>query len=330
MAELHTPPRRRAAPVLLVACALSGSGAEVQSTAQSPARAFEVASVKPTLSPAEAGAAAGRAAALGDAPPPVPSYGIRTYPGGRLTAGATLRTLIARAYGVDEYQIADGPGWLGEDYFAIEARAGGDATPAEFNEMLQALLAERFALRVHRATRPGQVHRLVAARSDGSLGPSLGPTSPECVAQIEERERTRSTTPPAAPPPPAGSLPRGQPDTTARCGTVLIRGGSSGAMTLSASGQPLSILVDRLKSELSASVVDRTGLEGRFDFEVEFEAQRPVIPGFGRGGLDPNSTESPRLPLRIAIERQLGLRLESIDGEVPVLVVDAAERPTPN
>lgn len=49
-----------------------------------------------------------------------------------------------------------------------------------------------------------------------------------------------------------------------------------------------------------------------------------------RGGLDPNSTESPKPELRIAIERQLRLKLESVAAQVPVLVVDAVERPTPN
>ena len=52
---------------------------------------------------------------------------------------------------------------------------------------------------------------------------------------------------------------------------------SSGATTLSVSGQPLSALVDSLTSDLSSLVVDRTGLEGMFDFVVEYESQRTAV-----------------------------------------------------
>jgi uncharacterized protein (TIGR03435 family) len=100
-------------------------------------------------------------------------------------------------------------------------------------------------------------------------------------------------------------------------------------MTLSVSNRSLSMLVERLTGELDATVVDRTGLEGPLDFVVEYQTQQRG-PGPRSGGLDPNSTDSPPPPLRIAIERQLGLKLESVDGQVPVLVVDAVERPTPN
>jgi uncharacterized protein (TIGR03435 family) len=246
---------------------------------------------------------------------------------------------MARAYEVRDYQIDGGPDWLGQDYFAIDARADGDATPAEFNEMLRTLLAERFGLRVHRENRPGQVHSLVLAHPDGQPGSGLTPTSPECLAQIDERKRAAAESTSA---PPASSLERlaaerallaqarsGPPDLSRPvCGVTMGRSSASGASTLSAGGQSLGILVDRLTSELGATVVDDTGLDGLFDFVVEFQTQRAS--SLGRGGLDPNSTDVLPLPLRYAIERQLGLKLESVDGPVPVLVVDAAEHPTPN
>ena len=324
MAELSAVQRYLAVSIALPLCVVTARELDAQSSADSPRRAFEVASVKPTLSPYEAGYAAGRADALGEPAPPAPNYGIQTYPGGRLTAAASLHALIARAWEVEEHEIVDEPDWLEEEYFAIEARVGGDATPAEFNEMLQALLADRFGLRVHRTNRPGQVHSLVLARADGQLGPGLNPTSPECLAEIEAR---RSSTEPEAPAP-APRLRDGRPDMTPQCGRIRMGGSPSGGMTLSASNRSLSMLVERLTDELDATVVDRTGLEGPLDFVVEYQTQQ-MGPG-PRSGLDPNGTESPKPPLRIAIERQLGLKLESVDGQVPVLVVDAADRPTPN
>jgi uncharacterized protein (TIGR03435 family) len=319
-------------PRLLAATALLAASADTSLWAQQPAnspRQFDVASVRPTLSPYELGREAGRLAASGGAVPVLAvSFGVHTYPGGRLTANANLRSLIAWAYEVKEYEIDGGPNWMGEAYFVIDARAGGDATAAEFREMLKALLAERFGLRTHSATRPGRMHGLVLARADGRIGPGLKPTSAECLAQIEERERTAAASAPAPPAP--VRVPRsGPPDMTPRCRTYMVRGSPSGATTLTVSGEPLTILVEHLAEELRATVVDRTGLEGRFDLVVEFETQR-TNPGLGRGGLDPNSTESPRPPLRSAIERQLCLKIESVEAQVPILVVDAAERPTPN
>ena len=312
----------RTAVVLVLAVATLNAQSQ-----QNPSRTFEVSSVKPALSPAELG----RQAAEKGGDFPQVRFGIQTFPGGRLTAYTNVRTMIARAYGVKDYQIDAAPQWLGEEYFSIEARAGSEATAAEFNEMLKALLAERFALRAHTSTRRGQVHTLVLARVDRRLGPALKPTSPECQAELEERKRRAETSTPA---PARTSQPAvrasGPPDVSPRCGLSSMMSTFSGAMTTSVGGQPLSTLVDTLASTLGSVVVDRTGLEGLFDYVIEYESPQMAAALGGRGGLDPNSTESPKPPLPIAIERQLGLKLESAEGQVPILVIDAAERPKPD
>ena len=191
---------------------------QAQSTATSKPRQFEVASVKPTLSPAELGAQAGRLAAQGGAPQQAAPvfFGIRTT-GSRFSASTvTLRGLIARAYGVKAYQIQGGPPWAASDYFTIEARASGDATNDEFNEMLKALLADRFGLRTRQETQPGKVYALTLARPDRRLGSGLKRTSGECVAQIEERKKN--------PPSPAAqsstAAARFSPTDPAECGTL--------------------------------------------------------------------------------------------------------------
>jgi uncharacterized protein (TIGR03435 family) len=310
---------------LSIALILVGAAATLGAQSQqSPSRTFEVVSVKPGLSPYEMG----RQAAANGGDFSAVSFGIRTFPGGRLTAYANLRTMIARAYEIKDYQIEGAPKWLGEEYFSVEGRAGGDATAAEFNEMLKALLADRFGLRTHASTRQGQVHNLVFTRADRKLGPGLNPTPPDCLAQIEARKKAPETprSPPPAPPRAAGQ----PPDMTPRCGVSMGMSSVTGATTMSVSAQPISSLIDSLTADLGSPVIDRTGLEGMFDYVVEYESPRTAAALGGRGGLDPNSTESPRPPLRTAIERQLGLKLESAEGQIPILVIDAAERPKPD
>jgi hypothetical protein len=216
--------------------------------------------VKPGLSPTESGRL--RAAGRGSAAPNI--FGIRTFPGGRLTANATLKALIGRAYGVKDYQIEGGPAWLSQDYFAIEARAG----------------------------------------------------------------LTAAGTPPPPRLPAVQASPVILPELTAQCGISTWRGSDASA-AIAAGGQPLSLLVDEVSRDVGATVADRTGLEGLFDFLVEFEPPASSTSGIVRG-LDANSTDSPQPPLRIAIERQLGLKLESADGQVPILVIDAVDKPTPD
>lgn len=317
---------------IVVICLTAAAGLRAQSPAPASAR-FEVASIKPSLSPGQIGQAIGTALRTGGTPP-APSaipIGIRTFPGGRFTANASLRTLVAHVYEIKEYQIEGGPKWLDEDYFVIDARAGREATPAEFNEMVKTLLAERFEFRGRSTTRPGKTYNIVLAQPGGKIPAGLKRAPSECAAQVEERKRraaARQASSAGQPPPSAAP----GPDLTPRCGVTRTSSGLilGGVTTMTASGQPVSILVERLVFELGTTVVDRTGLEGLFDFVVEFET-RPAVPGlFPPRGLDPNGTESPKPPLPTAIERQLGLRLEAAEGPVPIFVIDAAERPTPD
>ncbi len=89
-------------------------------------------------------------------------------PGGVFTAtNVTLKLLISRAYGVAEGQIEGGPGWIDTETYDISAKAD---TPLEMSReevrpCLQALLAERFGLRIHRGTKQGSVLSLVVAKN---------------------------------------------------------------------------------------------------------------------------------------------------------------------
>ena len=109
---------------------------------------------------------------------------------------------------------------------------------------------------------------------------------------------------------------------------MMSLGGTS--RRLAYTGHPMSMLVERISTELAGPVVDRTELEGLFDIALEYESQPPLSIAGARPGLDPDSTDSPKPPLPMAIERQLGLKLETTTGDLPVIVIDAAEKPTPD
>jgi len=102
----------------------------------------------------------------------------RILPGGRFEATSTLETLISHAFGVDRLQVSGVRGWIGSERFDIDAKAEGapQKLPEEqFQQMLKALLAERFALKTHKESREMSVYALVV----GPKGTKLTPRSAE-------------------------------------------------------------------------------------------------------------------------------------------------------
>jgi uncharacterized protein (TIGR03435 family) len=97
---------------------------------------------------------------------------INVGPGGRFAArGYTLQLLIQRAYGVMGWNISNGPGWIDTDRYDVSAKAlvKSDLTEKQLRPMLQALLADRFKLRLHKASKEMSGFALVVARG----GPKL-------------------------------------------------------------------------------------------------------------------------------------------------------------
>ena len=108
-------------------------------------------------------------------PDPPRIMGVKTT-GGRLIADAeTVRGLIMWAYKLKNYQVsvpAQSP--AGDTYFDIVAKADGEGAPtvSEFREMLQALLTDRFHLKVHHEMREMPVYALVLGKNGSKLKPS--------------------------------------------------------------------------------------------------------------------------------------------------------------
>jgi uncharacterized protein (TIGR03435 family) len=95
---------------------------------------FEVASIKPDKSGAE-------------------SIGMFPSPGRLRVENYTLRQLIEDAYGLKRYQVLGGPGWIDSDRYEIVAKAENKAGFLQMLPMLQALLADRFQLKMHAETK---------------------------------------------------------------------------------------------------------------------------------------------------------------------------------
>jgi uncharacterized protein (TIGR03435 family) len=93
-------------------------------------------------------------------------------------------------------------------------------------------------------------------------------------------------------------------------------------------GMPLLSFANMLSGRVQRTVVDRTGLAGAWDFEINFAPESAPIPAPPGVELPPGDPTAPSL--FTAIQEQLGLRLQSTKGPVEVLVVDRIEQPTPD
>jgi uncharacterized protein (TIGR03435 family) len=238
---------------------------------------------------------------------------IQMPPGGRYTAtNIPLRLLLRQAYEVQEFQIVGGPNWLASDRFDIIAKApDGTTGPEQMRLMLRALLADRFKLVAHTETREMPIYSLVLAREDGKLGPKLSAAKVDCDARFSAARRGG--------PPPEFPAPGQQ----AECAFMMAPG------SMNVGGMPMLELARALSPAVGRIVIDKTGLNGRYDFQMTYTPEgRGFGPGPGPGGAEPPPADPNTPSLFTALQEQLGLKLESARGPVDVVVIDRVEQPT--
>jgi uncharacterized protein (TIGR03435 family) len=194
-----------------------------------------------------------------------------------VASNVTAMQLIRALYGFQDFQIIGLPGWANADRFDITARTPSGTTLDTARMMAQMLMAERFRLRTHRERKEGNVLALVVARG----GLKISPAAP-----------TRC-------------------DPPSRCGM------NATPTRIESTGQSMEQLATRLSRSMAQNVVNRTGVEGIFDFTLEWTQEEQFRAGA-------SST------IFTSLTDQLGLRLESQRAEVEVLVVDQIERPSPD
>ena len=94
---------------------------------------------------------------------------------GRVTArNVSLKTLIADAYHVQLFQVTGGPKWLDEEEYDVDARAASGSTPDQLREMMQAMLAERFHLALHRDKKQLKAYALKVDKGGIKIAPIAG------------------------------------------------------------------------------------------------------------------------------------------------------------
>jgi len=202
---------------------------------------------------------------------------------------ATMVDLIRIAHGVEAEKVVGGPSWLELDRYTVIAKAPAGTSLDNARVMLRALLVDRFRLAVHEDTRPLTAFVMTVAGGKHKMQEAAGGNAPGCQPQPQQAE--------------AGVIPPQM---------AVCR-----SMTMAALAQLLPRVAG---AYLPNPVVDQTGLQGGFDFEIRFHA-RPLLAQAGSEGIS----------LFDALEKQLGLKLELKDMPTTALVVDSVERrPTAN
>jgi uncharacterized protein (TIGR03435 family) len=287
-----------AVPLTLAAAQLSGqapAGPPVD-----PETRFEVVSIKPFDS---SGGALPR---------------MSVTPGRYEVAGLPLRAVIGQGLLLPPNRIFGLPDWVDTERYTIAAKApDGPAAARGLLVMVANLLKDRFNMVTHADTRELPVYNLVFARSDKRFGPSLKETSADCRAAIAARLEAVERGQPAATLGPGG------------CGDMRTSPGMA-----SFSGVAAANIAGALTPYAGRPVIDRTGLTGSYDFTLKWSTQagNPALVGLPGVAGPPNAPPPPADPdapdIFTAVQEQLGLKLESARGPVPVVVVDRIEKPS--
>ena len=217
----------------------------------------------------------------------------------------SIENLISGAYGVNIFQIEGVPNWPWPAVFMIEAKSDREADAkmaaltkeeqvAEQQHMLQALLEERFQLKVHWKTKEGDVYNLVVAKGGSKLGAegSMPPSADE-LKVFEGR--------PVSP---------------------LYQKNDGQGYDFIAHGCPMGQWARMLTAMFGRPVIDKTGLTGKYDFVFKYK---------GRWDRDRDADDlDPMPPMDQALQEELGLKVEAAKGPVKVLVIDHIDKPSAN
>jgi uncharacterized protein (TIGR03435 family) len=220
--------------------------------------------------------------------------------------GMNLKSLIKEAYGIENDQILGAPNWLNTESYDIEAKVdGADATALgklsdeQRKLMFQSFLRERFQLKTHWEKKELPILALVVAKNGPKLHEAKpGDTYPDGIKG-----------------------PDGKPE--GHAGMMMW-----GNDRLTGQGISIAQMVQPLTQQLDRTVVDQTGLTGKYDVELRWTPDNTSTPSTGpdRG----IAADSPTPSIFTAMQEQLGLKLESHKAPVEVLVIDQVAAPSAN
>ncbi len=207
-----------------------------------------------------------------------------------LGTNVSLGMLVERAYQVFPFQIEGGPNWVNSDRFDIEGKAAGTLSKEQAWQMLQGLLAERFKLALHWETKETSVYEMTVVKSGVKFKEG------KCV---------------------------GQPGPSNPCGGV-----SGSRSTLMGRVTTVADVASTLAGLLGRVVIDKTGLTGKYDFDLHWTPDETAVKGPGDPDAPPPDPNGPSI--FTALQEQLGLELRAAKGPVEMLVIDRAEKPDAN
>jgi uncharacterized protein (TIGR03435 family) len=209
-----------------------------------------------------------------------------------------VEDLLALGYGLHAKQIANEPPWFATALYDIDGIpdvAGRPNLQQRFH-MIQKLLADRFHLVFHYEKRELPIYAITVAKDGPKLQPSdADPDDPGRFQWQHYLANLRVT------------------NMTIADFTVFFQ-----------------------KTVTDKPLVDRTGLAGRYDFTLIWTPGENEFPQFRRtGGFNPapnDGLDSAKAPPNLykAFQEQLGLKLTPTKGPVDIMVIDHAEKPSPN
>jgi uncharacterized protein (TIGR03435 family) len=303
--------------ILLVAAVLALPVAGVAQTAEMPnwqkaaggKMAFDVASVRPDTGDFKTPSIA---ISIDDGMQPRDGLFHTDFP---LSVDIEFAYKIALAPEQEEALMATVPKWVRTDRYEIIARSPGKPTKDQVRLMMQALLEDRFALKVHVETRTVPVLALVLVKP-GKLGPRLIPHA-------------------EGPPCPADAPSGARPVFPEVCGSYVLHRNADGTVEWGSRNTTMPLVAAVIPSIYAPGkpVVDQTGLTGNYDVSVEFsmEATRNAMRAASATvAPDAAAEPPPGITFMDAVSDQLGLKLESTKAPVPMLVIDHIERPSEN
>jgi uncharacterized protein (TIGR03435 family) len=214
----------------------------------------------------------------------------------------TLRDCICGAYRVRDFQIT-GPGWITSARFEINAKLPSGASTDLIPEMLQALLASRFNLEVRREMKEQNVYALIAAEGGARLKPAAG----------VDADSPMALGPDGKPRPP------------------MQYGFAPGGMFIKTPSASIASLVWLISRFTARPVVNMTGIEGQYSFDLTFAPDAVDWSATGlREADDATMTAEPAASVFDAVKK-FGLRLEPRKLPIEMLVITHIEKmPTEN
>jgi uncharacterized protein (TIGR03435 family) len=260
------------------------------------------------------------------------SFGIefRITPDGITFRGGTLDMLLLRAFAVPRDRLLNEPDWAKSTRLDFEAKvAPEDApklkplTPQQRWAMMIPALQDRCQLKFHHETRELEVYALVVAKGGAKLK----------AANPADSANAPPLPPGVPPPPPVGPPPAGSARPNPSPMTISI---SSKGMFITGRAATTESIADMLSQQIGATVVDKTGLTGKYNYSLTWtpDAGSAQLMGLPLPGPPPGSggeSQEPAGPsIYTALQEQLGLKLETHKESVDVIVIDHVERPSAN